>query len=822
MEPKTFVKQNKIFDSMRWFSHLIKKKSRLETGFSMLEAVVVVGVLLALAVGGFFAYGPIVNNAKMAKMKSAASQVYTAITVSLLDGDPTTSPQGVVDSYNDSTSGIKFSIRSAQEMAGAAIPAMTTAQDYVPTSDGDFCVTATDADNPKISADAGNCPQPVSTPNPIPSPTPSAAPTKEPLPPVVSLLKNGDFSDGLNFWSTSKNQYAVLGPIDSSQEALLKPDMYGWNAIQQAVSVPAGRIAYLQYGYRFTVGFVDNTCGINLTVNIYSANGTLLKEAAKNCAPQAATAVALQSVDLTPYAGQDIKIEFIFTNVAFDPSKAVYLDNVQIESTDVAPNAPTDVTTSVNDTDATISWKAPISGFAAITSYTVKPYRNDVALPELKTEGFPAATSTVFKGLTGGGTYKFEVTATNSLGTSPTSPFSAPIVKDPKFIENGDFSAGLTGWAATKSANSSLAPSVVAGEALLKPSAYGSNSIRQTVAIPSEGITYLQYSYRFTTGYVDNTCGVNLSVKAYNAAGVLLKEIAKNCTPQAATTAALQSADLTSYAGQDIKLEFTFTNVAFDPAKAVYLDDVQVERTRTAPTAPIGVATSVNDTDATITWKAPTAGFTSVTAYNVKPYRNDVALPEFKVTGSPAPTSAVFKGMTSGGTYKFEVSATNSLGTSGVSGSDSFTKTTKLLENGDFTNGLTGWSTTASVGGALPTVIAGEASLAPGLEKKNSIRQTVTIPTSGSSKLNYSYRFTNGYADTCGTFLSVKVYNVNSDLLKEISKNCAPSAANPATIQTVDLTPYAGQDIKIEFSFSNSYYVTAKSALLDNIFIQTN
>jgi type II secretory pathway pseudopilin PulG len=49
--------------------------ARLETGFSMLEAVVVVGVLLALAVGGFLAYGPITQNAKIAKMKSAASEV---------------------------------------------------------------------------------------------------------------------------------------------------------------------------------------------------------------------------------------------------------------------------------------------------------------------------------------------------------------------------------------------------------------------------------------------------------------------------------------------------------------------------------------------------------------------------------------------------------------------------------------------------------------------------------------------------------------------------------------------------------------------------
>ena len=57
------------------------KMYKLQTGFTMLEAVVVVGVLLALAVGGFFSYGSITQNAKMAAVNSAASSIYTAILV---------------------------------------------------------------------------------------------------------------------------------------------------------------------------------------------------------------------------------------------------------------------------------------------------------------------------------------------------------------------------------------------------------------------------------------------------------------------------------------------------------------------------------------------------------------------------------------------------------------------------------------------------------------------------------------------------------------------------------------------------------------------
>lgn len=79
-------------------------------GFSMLEAVVVVGVLLALAVAGFIAYGNITENAKRASVESAAASIYTAIEVAKADGDPNTTPQKVVDEWNASNSGITAKI----------------------------------------------------------------------------------------------------------------------------------------------------------------------------------------------------------------------------------------------------------------------------------------------------------------------------------------------------------------------------------------------------------------------------------------------------------------------------------------------------------------------------------------------------------------------------------------------------------------------------------------------------------------------------------------------------------------------------------------
>jgi surface protein len=147
----------------------------------MLEAVVVVGVLLALAVGGFLAYGPIVKNAKLAKVKSAVSEVYTAVTVAQIDGDSTTSVISVIDTYNASQETIKFEIRRGENQP--SIAAMST-ENYVPQSDNDFCLKATTIGDVNIFAEMGDCEPPVVAPTPTLSPAPS--PTATPIPTPTS------------------------------------------------------------------------------------------------------------------------------------------------------------------------------------------------------------------------------------------------------------------------------------------------------------------------------------------------------------------------------------------------------------------------------------------------------------------------------------------------------------------------------------------------------------------------------------------------------------------------------------------------------------
>lgn len=126
------------------FLHIHTVAKRLETGFSMLEAVVVVGVLLALAIGGFVSYGAISENAKKAQTRSAASQVHTGVIVSTSDGDTETDPQKVIDEWNGSTDKIKVEIVSPK--AGET------------SANGDYCVQAVYLATPSIIAMSGGCP----------------------------------------------------------------------------------------------------------------------------------------------------------------------------------------------------------------------------------------------------------------------------------------------------------------------------------------------------------------------------------------------------------------------------------------------------------------------------------------------------------------------------------------------------------------------------------------------------------------------------------------------------------------------------------------
>ena len=97
------------------------------------------------------------------------------------------------------------------------------------------------------------------------------------------------------------------------------------------------------------------------------------------------------------------------------------------------PGAPTGVSaTSGNDMSSTVSWSAPTSnGGASITGYTV------TSSPGGLTCSTSGALSCTVSGLTNGTSYTFSVTATNSVGTGPTSSSSSSITPAPTVTDIG-------------------------------------------------------------------------------------------------------------------------------------------------------------------------------------------------------------------------------------------------------------------------------------------------------------------------------------------------------------------------------------------------
>jgi len=86
------------------------RESRSESGFSLIDVVVTVAIIVALSVGGFLAYNGIVGNAKQGAVDYAASNVYRSAVVYENDGDSKTNACSAVDEYNGSSEGIAVSL----------------------------------------------------------------------------------------------------------------------------------------------------------------------------------------------------------------------------------------------------------------------------------------------------------------------------------------------------------------------------------------------------------------------------------------------------------------------------------------------------------------------------------------------------------------------------------------------------------------------------------------------------------------------------------------------------------------------------------------
>jgi hypothetical protein len=133
-------------------------------------------------------------------------------------------------------------------------------------------------------------------------------------------------------------------------------------------------------------------------------------------ATNAQWANALSAVAFSAVAVGNRTISFVTNDGTTDSAAAT--DTVHVTA---APGAPTGVSATAGDGEATVSWSAPSSdGGAPITSYTV------TASPGGATASGTASPIAV-TGLSDGTSYTFTVVATNSVGTSGSSTASTAV-----------------------------------------------------------------------------------------------------------------------------------------------------------------------------------------------------------------------------------------------------------------------------------------------------------------------------------------------------------------------------------------------------------
>jgi N,N-dimethylformamidase beta subunit-like protein/uncharacterized protein DUF4082/Big-like domain-containing protein/fibronectin type III domain protein len=253
----------------------------------------------------------------------------------------------------------------------------------------------------------------------------------------LPIVQNGGFESALSSWtaggqappvaSTAKAHSgtgsALLGTLSGSE-----PN--GDSTLAQTIAVPSQGTSTLSFWYNPAT--TDDVCSGSACkfdweeAQIRSTTGQTLASVFKSNSNSQAWTQA--SIDLTPYAGQSVVLWF---NVHQDGSvpaddSSMYLDDVTVSNSQPqVPGAPTGVTATAGNGQATVSWTAPASsGGSAITSYTVTPYIGSTAQSPVTVSGSPPATTTTVTGLTNGTAYTFKVSATNSVGTGPQSAAS--------------------------------------------------------------------------------------------------------------------------------------------------------------------------------------------------------------------------------------------------------------------------------------------------------------------------------------------------------------------------------------------------------------
>jgi len=225
---------------------------------------------------------------------------------------------------------------------------------------------------------------------------------------AVNGLTNGT---AYTFTVTATNSTGTSAP--SSPSAAVTP--------KGPPDAPTG-VTATSSNHQATVNFTAPASDGGSAITTYTATASPGGFTGSCAGPGACTITVSGLTNGTSYTFTVTATNTIGTSAASTPSSAV-------KPTTTPPGAPTAVTASAANAQATISFTAPTyDGGSSIQTYTA------TASPggQTGTCSGPAACNITVTGLTDGTSYTFTVTATNAIGTSAASAASAPVTPAPQ------------------------------------------------------------------------------------------------------------------------------------------------------------------------------------------------------------------------------------------------------------------------------------------------------------------------------------------------------------------------------------------------------
>ncbi len=438
-------------------------------------------------------------------------------------------------------------------------------------------------------------------------------------------VDNSGFENGLTSWTTggSVTPTASSAQVHSGTGSSLlgvvqpAPTPGGDSSVSQTIAIPPTGTTTLTFWYRPST--TDQACSGTACqfdweeAQVQNTSGQTLASIFKSNSNSSTWTKV--TYDMSQFAGQNVVLWFNVHNDQSDtPDDSwMYVDDVALTQP-TPPGAPTGVTATAGNGQATVSWTAPSdNGGSTITKYTVTPYIGTTAQTPTTVTGTPPAATTTVTGLTNGTSYTFKVSATTANGTGPDSSPSNAVTPN-----------GLPGAPTNVTATAGNAQATVSWTA---PANNGGSTITKYTVTP----------------YIGAIAQTPVTVTG---------------TPAATTTTVTGLTNGTTYT---FKVSATNGNGTGPDSSA---SNAVIPSAPSAPGAPTGVTATAGNASATVSWTAPTdTGGSGITQYTVTPYVGTTAQTPTTVTGTPPATSTTVSGLTNGTTYTFTVSATNSTGT---------------------------------------------------------------------------------------------------------------------------------------------------------------